>query len=304
MTAHPGGCYVTAKRHPLIPTGPVFEQWERHCHDQGLPFTVNPSVLPPDNSTLFTTSGMQKHKPRFRDPTCTHLTLSDVQRCLRLNDLEEIDDDRHHLVFHMMGLFSFRDWSVPDGLSFWYGFLDRIGVRPTHVTVHPDRWDEGLRWHRPFNVEVRPDPECQWSDGGMGGYCTEFYVGELEIGNVVHPLETCLDVGFGLERLNQVLGHVEHRTGEERLRYTLDVLHQSGVTPGPKGQGYVMRRLLRTLRQRGGSWDHPLFGQEVQRHEKQTRLYHRLLKRHGDKPSSWWWDTHGIDVKDMGPGLP
>jgi alanyl-tRNA synthetase len=46
---------------------------------------------------------MQKHKPRFLDPTHTGI-LSDIQHCLRLNDLDEIGDGTHLLDFHMLGL--------------------------------------------------------------------------------------------------------------------------------------------------------------------------------------------------------
>ena len=59
-------------------------------------------------------------------------------------------------------------------------------------------------------VEIRhftvvDDPECIWSDGLIGGYCCEMYVKDLEIGNLVHTLGHSVDVGFGLERLVQVL---------------------------------------------------------------------------------------------------
>lgn len=258
-------------------------------------------MLPPDDSTLFTTSGMQKHKPSFLNTSLSGRTLADVQRCLRLNDLAEIDDDRHHLVFHMMGLFSFRDWTVPQAIAFWHGYLHSIGVVLTHVTVHPDCLAEWSSWHEPFGLPVLPDIDCLWTDGGMGGYSTEFYVGQIEVGNIVNPLGTCIDVGFGLERLEQVTGRPRNLTGVERLRYTLDVLESSGVVPGPKGQGYVMRRLVRALRERGCTWDSPLFVIEMARAEKQRNLYERMKRRHPDKDNAWWWDTLGINLDEVVP---
>lgn len=293
-----GGCYDIAKRQ-LNPTGPVFDSWIRYCEDHFLPFNTHLSVLPPDDTTLFATSGMQKHKLSFRDPTLIGHTISDVQRCLRLNDLAEIDDNRHHLVFHMMGLFSFRDWSVERGIKFWYQFLRTLNVPLTHVTVHPDCLVEWSRWHQFHNLPVVADPECRWSDGGISGYCTEFFVGELEVGNIVNPLGSCLDVGFGLERLEQATGGQHRGNGVERLQYTLDVLADSGVLPGPKTQGYVMRRLLRSLRERGAQWEHPLWELEVRRHENQLKLFQRLHKRNLGKDATWWWDTHGIILTDM-----
>lgn len=256
-------------------------------------------MLPPDDSTLFTTSGMQKHKNHFRDTSTAGRTIADVQRCLRLNDLAEIDDDRHHLVFHMMGLFSFRDWSIERGLSFWYGYLKSLNVPLTHVTVHPDRMEEWSALHKPYGLPVVADPECRWSDGGISGYCTEFFVGEIEVGNIVNPLGTCLDVGFGLERLEQVTGAPRNLTGTERLLYTLDVLEDSGVLPGAKGQAYVMRRLMRTLRERGAHSDNPLWEREANRYAKQVALYERLKKHNQDQDETWWWSTHGIVLSEM-----
>ena len=37
-------------------------------------------------------------------------------------------------------------------------------------------------------VLVRIDNECLWSDGNIGGYCTEFYKNDIEIGNIVNTL--------------------------------------------------------------------------------------------------------------------
>lgn len=242
---------------------------------------------------------MQKHKPRFQDTSFTNTSIADVQRCLRLNDLDEIGDNCHHLVFHMMGLFSFRHWSVPRTLEYWYGFLRHVKTPLTHVTVHPDCFEQWRAWHRPYGLPVVADPGCVWSDGGMGGYCTEFYVDNIEVGNIVNPMGSCIDVGFGLERLEQVSGTPRRQSQVERLVYTLDVLAQSGVTPGPKTQRYVMRKLVRLLREQDGVWDNPIYQQELKRCEEQRKLYERLKNRHSDKPAHWWWDTHGIDVEHL-----
>lgn len=69
------------------------------------------------------------------------------------------------------------------------------------MTIHPDRLVE---WTPLYGgrVPIVPDPECIWSDGGISGYCTEFYKDGVEIGNIVNPLGTCIDVGFGAERLD------------------------------------------------------------------------------------------------------
>uniref|UniRef100_UPI0039C3A3FF hypothetical protein n=1 Tax=Pseudomonas aeruginosa TaxID=287 RepID=UPI0039C3A3FF len=52
-----------------------------------------------------------------------------------------------------------------------------------------------------LGYEVVDDLDCQWSDGEIGGYCSEVYWRGIEIGNLVNTLGTMTDVGFGFERL-------------------------------------------------------------------------------------------------------
>lgn len=276
----------------------MLDTWRQLLTEHAVPYTENPDLLPPDPTTLFVTSGMQKHKPQFTDPQWLGQAVGDVQRCLRLQDLDEIDDGRHGLVFHMLGVFSFQHWTVPQGLNLVHRYFDRIGLRLSHVTVHPDRLEEWTPWHIPYGLPVVPDPECRWSDGQMGGYCTEFHVGDIEVGNLVNPLGHSLDLGLGLERISQVLGEAP-RTGIEQLRQGVLCLEDSGVHPGPKNQGYVLRRLLRGLRERGDRWDHPWLNDERQRHQKQRDRYDRLRPRVGERSAEWWWDTHGIRVEEL-----
>lgn len=277
-------------------------RFEEYCRSQGLSFSLHDSVISPDPSTFFTTSGMQKHKPRFSDPH-ERGTLSDIQHCLRLNDLDEIGDGTHYLDFYMLGLFSFRKMSLSDGIGFWMGFLDLLGIEVDEVTVHPDKvqWKE-LYSHLP--VKVRLDPECTWSDGQIRGYCTEFYVQGVEIGNIVNPGGDCLDCGFGLERLQwfcdqqQELDPSPPTPGQILFR-TIGVLLDSGVEPGPRQQSYVLRSLIRKgLRQGEDLPDHPLVEQERQRLGRVERSLERLRRKYPDKPPQYFWETHGIHPDD------
>ncbi|WP_255468621.1 alanine--tRNA ligase-related protein [Reyranella sp. CPCC 100927] len=266
--------------------------------DADIPLELNTSVRPPegDDSTLFISAGMQRFKSLFADTSYVG-TVANIQSCLRLNDLEEVGDGTHCLRFDMMGLFSFRQMAVGDGIAFWHAYLRRIGITPTHVTVHPDRTALWRDLH-PADIEVRPDPDCTWSDGGTGGYCTEFYVGDIEIGNIVNPRGDCLDVGFGLQRLEHVLG-VPPPSAVDLLREGISAILDAGYVPGNKAQGYALRRLLRTLWRQGGTLDHPVFHAERQRQERLRAMYHRLAPRHPGMSAAWWFDTHGIVLADV-----
>lgn len=270
--------------------------YRQHCLRYSLPFTVNDSVLSPDRSTLFTTSGMQKHKPTFLSPPHPH-TLGDIQHCLRLNDLEEIGDGTHYLDFYMLGLFSFNEWSVQQGVDFWMEFCRSVGVLPDTVTIHPDcpHWRCLYDNH---TVQVKFDPDCQWSDGTIGGYCTEFYKDGVEIGNIVNPLGQHLDCGFGLERLEMFVSPSPTPPSQEVLVRTIGVLLDSGVVPSNSQQGYVLRKLIR--KGMGGVLpSHPLVDKELKRVERIRQNIPQWLKKHPTSPPEFFWETYGILPEEL-----
>ncbi len=240
---------------------------------------------------------MQQYKPHFSDPSCKG-TVANSQTCLRLGDLEEIGDGTHFLHFTMLGLFSFREMSVGNAIDFWFEFLATLGLKPDHVTIHPDRLAEWTPLYR-GRVPVVPDPECTWSDGNIRGYCTEFYKDGVEIGNIVNPLGTCIDVGFGADRLDMLINGRPPEDVQETLRSAITKIIESGYRPGNKEQGYVLRKLLRSLHRMGGAVDHPFFTEEIARQERLRARYLRLRERHPGMSPEWWFDTHGIELSDM-----
>ena len=236
---------------------------------------------------------MQKFKSKFKDLEYKG-TISNVQSCLRLNDIEEIGDGSHLLYFNMIGFFSFREWTVPQTIKYWVGFLNKIGIKPDYITIHPDKpeWSE---YYKDFGFEIRYDDGCIWSDGEIGGYCTEFYKDGIEIGNIVNPLGTCIDVGFGLERLEMVLTG-GRKSKEETLRETVIKIIESGFTPTYNKQGSILRKLLRICYLEKIEINHPFYEEEIKRQDKIISRFNRLKDRHKDKSKEWWWNTHGIDL--------
>jgi alanyl-tRNA synthetase len=295
--AIPASRHANTKEVAYDIAGRITKQYREFSRTKGIEFSQNTSVRPFDSSTLFTSAGMQQYKPLFSDPT--HIgTTSNTQSCLRLGDLDEIGDGTHSLYFEMLGLFSFRQWSVSDGIEFWLEFLDGIGGYPDHVTIHPDKLEEWCPLYK-GRLPIKVDPDCTWSDGNVQGYCTEFYKQGVEIGNIVNPLGTCIDIGFGLERLDLVINGTVPKTPEVILEETIMKIIESGYRPGNKEQGYVLRKLLRLLWSCGGKLDHLFFEQEVERQQRLRLLYDRLKPKHSDRPPEWWFDTHGIVLSDM-----
>jgi alanyl-tRNA synthetase len=237
---------------------------------------------------------MQQFKSKFKGDEIG--TLSNVQSCIRLNDIDEIGDGTHLLYFNMIGLFSFRELTVKQSIDFWLEFLNRLGLKPDYITIHPDKMDEWSIFYKEYDVEIKPDTECIWSDGEIGGYCTEFYIDGVEIGNIVNPLGTCIDVGFGLERLQMFTEQRTHDNKDSILIETINKIIQSGYEPSNIKQGYVLRKLLRQLYKNGGSMEHTFYEQEVKRQQKILERYNKLKDKHKDKPKDWWWETMGIDL--------
>src|SRR3990167_4561686 len=224
----------------------ILETYQEYCLKYGIQFEDIKNIKSPDNSTLFCSAGMQRFKDKFQSDFVG--TLSTNQRCLRVDDINTIGDGTHFGVFNMLGLFSFRDWDIVRTIHFWLDFMKILGLELSSVHIHPDR----IKWSTIYqdydkNIQIVSDPECKWSDGEIGGYCTEFYVNGIEVGNIVNPLDTCIDVGFGLERLDQLVNKTRQKTKEELLLSTCESIIESGYKPSNKRQGYVLRRILREL---------------------------------------------------------
>lgn len=287
----------TVKEVAYVTAGSLIQQYQDFCLSKGITFTRIESVRPHDETTLFCSAGMQQYKPLFTDLSYIG-TVANSQACLRMGDLDEIGDGTHFLHFTMLGLFSFREMTVGEAIDFWLEFLETLGLVPDHVTIHPDRVIEWSPLYR-GRVPIVPDPECTWSDGTISGYCTEFHKDGIEIGNIVNPLGTCIDVGFGLERLDMIVNGTPPGDALATLRDTALRVIESGYRSGNKEQGYVLRKLLRRIYMVGGTLDHAFFDEEVERQKRLRAKYLQLRDRHSDKNPGWWFDTHGIDVAEM-----
>lgn len=270
------------------------------CKDNHLSFHTNTSILSPDHTTLFCTSGMHHFKNQFSDLNL-HNTFSNIQSCLRLNDLDEIGDGTHYLVFHMLGLFSFRQWSVPKTIDFWMSFLESIDLLPHYVTIHPDKMHDWKSFYSNYNVEIKEDIECVWKDGNIGGYCTEFYHNDVEIGNIVNTLGTCIDVGFGGERILNLKGLLCVSNKHEILIETIYSLLNDKIVLSNNQHGYILKKLITLLIYEKGYLDHPYYHHLYQQQKEKWQFYinNYQKSKFKDKKHSWWLDTHGINLKKM-----
>ena len=83
-----------------------------------------PLIPENDPSVLFTTAGMQPLVPYLlgeQHPSGTRLT--DYQKCVRTNDIEEVGDNRHLTYFEMLGNWSLGDYFKEESVQMSYDFL-------------------------------------------------------------------------------------------------------------------------------------------------------------------------------------
>lgn len=275
----------------------IADLYRKFCESKGIHYQLDDNVRPYDNTTLFCPAGMQQFKRKFKsDETGTQ---ANIQSCIRLNDLEEIGDGTHFLYFDMVGLFSFRTMSIQTAVDFWMEFVeDVLEIKVDYVTIHPDKMEEWRSLYDNYDVEVRSEEECKWTDGDIGGYCTEFFKDDVEIGNIVNPLGTCIDAGFGLQRLDMFVNEPNEETCEEILIQACEKLLHSGYYPSNKEQGYVFRKLLRELYRLSSEWTNEHYLKEKKRQDKVVENYNRNKdkSKFKDKSNEWWFDTMGIDI--------
>jgi alanyl-tRNA synthetase len=148
-----------------------------------------------DPSVLLTTAGMQPFKPYFlgrEKPPAPRLT--DVQKCFRTTDIEEVGNTARHLTFfEMLGNWSFGDYfkeeSIPWG---WKLATQGFGMDPERIWVTVFGGDEELGlgpdeeaieiWGRvgvPDERIVQLGREDNfWQGGATGpcGPCSELYL--------------------------------------------------------------------------------------------------------------------------------
>ena len=85
-----------------------------------------PLIPENDPSVLFTTAGMQPLVPYLlgeKHPAGTKLT--DYQKCVRTNDIEEVGDNRHLTYFEMLGNWSLGDYFKEESIQMSYDFLTK-----------------------------------------------------------------------------------------------------------------------------------------------------------------------------------
>ena len=159
------------------------------------------SVIPENDPTvLFTTAGMHPLVPylmgAMEHPAGKRLT--DVQKCVRTGDIDEVGDAAHLTFFEMLGNWSLNDYFKKEAISWSFEFLtEKLGFSPDQlsVTVFRGEGKEGEPGYIPADEEAAaiwrslgipderihrlPREDNWWGPAGTTGPCgpdTEMFI--------------------------------------------------------------------------------------------------------------------------------
>ena len=123
------------------------ELYLKFFESKGHKIISSASLIPEnDPSVLFTTAGMHPLVPYLlgeKHPEGTRLT--DVQKCVRTGDIDDVGDPSHCTFFEMLGNWSLGDYFKKDMISWSYEFLtseEYLGIPVEKLAVTVFEGDE------------------------------------------------------------------------------------------------------------------------------------------------------------------
>ena len=104
----------------------IREMWLKYFSENGHKIVPSASLIPHDDDTLlWINAGVAPLKSYFDGsevPVSKRLT--NIQKCIRTNDIENVGvTRRHHTFFEMMGNFSIGDYFKEEAIEFAYNLL-------------------------------------------------------------------------------------------------------------------------------------------------------------------------------------
>ncbi len=164
------------------------KMWLDFFAEKGHAVISSASLIPENDPTvLFTTAGMHPLVPYLlgeKHPAGTRLT--DVQKCVRTGDIDEVGDNSHCTFFEMLGNWSLGDYFKQEMIPWSYEFLTSpkyLGLDPNRLAVSVFAGDEdcprdeesarlweeqGIARERIFFL---PKENNWWGPAGITGPC-------------------------------------------------------------------------------------------------------------------------------------
>jgi len=243
------------------------------------------NVVINDDELLFNVAGMTPIKHFFKDINTKSENLFSIQKCIRVNDIDEIGDNTHLTSFSMLGFFGFDQLTLSQGIDILIKFLTKFfSYDELYVNIGKNDEFAFNLWSR-HNIELRcvEDAENMWFSGTTGpcGIGTEVFCKykDVELANIVcinsdlnHSLNISkrekyfIDMGSGLERLDMIINKLDSVFDIEEFQQLAIYLNISSKTPTERicldhfrtiklisreiqisnhKQGYILKKLAR-----------------------------------------------------------
>ena len=174
----------------------IREMYLKFFQDRGHKVIPSASLIPENDPTvLFTTAGMHPLVPYLlgeKHPAGNRLT--DVQKCVRTGDIDDVGDASHCTFFEMLGNWSLGDYFKQEMIPWSYEFLtgkDYLGIEPEKLAVTVFGGDETLPrddeaaalWEKAGikkeNIYYMSRENNWWGPAGLTGPCgtdTEMFI--------------------------------------------------------------------------------------------------------------------------------
>jgi len=134
-------------------SGEIRQMWLDFFKSKGHHVEQGASLIPKNDPTLLWinagVAALKKYFDGSEIPPCRRIT--NAQKCIRTNDIENVGDVSHHTFFEMLGNFSigdyFRKEVIPWAVELltsdkWFGF----DKEKLYITVHPDDDETRKTW--------------------------------------------------------------------------------------------------------------------------------------------------------------
>ena len=172
------------------------KMWLDFFAEKGHAVIPSASLIPENDPTvLFTTAGMHPLVPYLLgEPHPAGKRLTDVQKCVRTGDIDEVGDKSHCTFFEMLGNWSLGDYFKQNMIRWSYEFLTSdkyLGIDPENLAVSvfagdsdcPRDEESAKLWNdcgiKKEHIFYLPKENNWWGPAGKTGPCgpdTEMFI--------------------------------------------------------------------------------------------------------------------------------
>jgi len=174
----------------------IRSKYLKFFNEKGHKVIDSASVIPENDPTvLFTTAGMHPLVPYLLgEPHPEGKRLTDVQKCIRTGDIDEVGDDTHCTFFEMLGNWSLGDYFKKEAITWSFEFLtskewlglpkDKLFFTVFEGNADAPRDEEAFNYWveagvEPEHIFYLPKKHNWWGPAGQTGPCgpdTEMFI--------------------------------------------------------------------------------------------------------------------------------